>query len=165
MTNRMVNYRRVEGFSLVELIVVMLTLSIIAVFAAPRWIGTTPSLYAQNQQLLSDIRYTQSLSMSTGKRYRLNLNTPNSYSITDISGTAVPNPSTGANSVTLASNINFGSFTNLPNSLIAFDERGIPYTNATATTALLGTATILLTSSGVNRSIQITPGTGNALAQ
>lgn len=165
MTNRIVNYYRMEGFSLVELIIVMLTLSIIAVFVAPRWVGTTPTLYTQNQQLLSDIHYTQNLSMISGKRFRLNLITPNSYSITDISGTAVPNPSTGANSVTLAPGVNFGTFTNLPSSLIAFDERGIPYTNATATTALISTAVIVLTSGGVNRSIQITPETGNVLAQ
>ncbi len=165
MTNKILNHKKQHAFTLVEFIVVIITVSLIALFASSRWIGNSPNLYAQTQQLLSDIRYTQNLAMTQGVNYYLELTTPNSYSIIDENGNTIPSPSTGANSVSFNSNISYGSITQLPHSLIGFDGLGIPYTSSDFTTTLNTTATIELTSNGQNHTISITPGTGWAAMQ
>ncbi len=152
--------RKHSGFTMVELVLVITIIAILAVFSLPRW-SASINPNAAAEQLAADIRYTQSLAMTHGQRYRLNLVAPNNYSITTITGTAIPSSVTGANTVTLDSYVVFGTFTNLPGNLIAFDGQGIPYTNAAATTALATTATIPVTGGGsATRTIQISPTTG-----
>lgn len=160
------NHFAQRGFTLIELVAIIILLVIIVAFAVSRWPGATIDLNAQTQQLMSDIRYTQSLAMTHGKRYRINFVTlSSSYNITDTSGTAIPNPGTGANSVTLGSGMSFGGFTNLPNNLLAFDEAGTPYSDATATTALAANASIPLTNGANTQTIQVTVGTGRTIIQ
>lgn len=159
----MINNKQ-NAFTIAEFILVIVLVSIIAVIAVPRW-ATSPNLDAQTNQLLSDLRYTQMLAITHGQRFRLNLTLPSSYGITNLAGTAVPNPSTGGNTVTLVTGVTITSLTNLPSNLIAFDEKGIPYTDSGATTALASNATIRLTANGFNRSIVITPDTGSMVAQ
>ena len=153
-----------NGFTLSELLLVIILVSIIAVIAVPRWAGA-PNLDAQTQQLLSDLRYTQMLAITHGQRFRLNFTLPSAYNITNLSGTAVPNPSTGSNSITLLSGVTISTLTNLPNNLVAFDENGIPYSNSGASTALAANATITLTANGISRMIIITPQTGSMAVQ
>jgi len=151
-----------KGFTIVELIVVLTLIALIAAIGVPRWIGQTPNLEAQKQQLISDIRYTQNLAMTHGQRYRINFTLPSSYNITNAAGTAVTNPSTGASTITLASGITLSALGNLPNNLLGFDEHGIPYTDSAVTTTQLATnATITVTANGVNQVITVTPQTGN----
>jgi hypothetical protein len=75
----------------------------------------------------------------------------------------VPHPFTGS---TAQTNWNSGVTvalppTNLPNNLVAFDGRGIPYIDNVATNVLVaGTATITLSKGGANQSVTITPQTG-----
>ena len=157
------SYHTNEGFTFLELIIVIVLLSILAVFSVSRWAtGINPN--AQAQQLANDIRYTQSLAMTNNSnRYRVNLITtsPNGYSISTTAGTIIPSSITNNNTVTLGTSISYGAFTNLPNNVIAFDGLGIPYTNTTATTALTATASIPITSGGITITIQISPTTGN----
>lgn len=153
-----------SGFTIIELIVVLALIGILAAMVIPRW-TTAPTLDAQVNQLLGDIRYTQALALSHGQRFRINFTLPSTYSITTTSGTAVGNPSTGATTVTLTSGVTITGLINLPNNLVAFDEQGVPYTNSTATTALAANATITLSGGGLTRSIVITPTTGLATAQ
>ena len=156
--------KKQNGFTLAELLVVLVLVSIVAVIAVPRW-TTSPNLDAQTQQLLSDLRYTQMLAITHGQRFRLNFTPPSSYGITTLAGTAVPNPSTNANTVTVTTGVTISGLTNLPNNLIAFDEKGIPYTDSAATTALAANATITLSRNGLTRSILVTQGTGSMVAQ
>ena len=153
-----------SGFTIIELIVVLTLISVVAVMVIPRW-TTGPSLDAQLNQLLGDIRYTQALAFSHGQRFRINFTLPSTYSITTTGGTAVNNPSTGTTTVTFTSGVTITGLTNLPSNLIAFDEQGIPYTNSSATAALGANATITLSGNGLTRSIVITPTTGLATAQ
>lgn len=149
----------IRGFSVLELVIVLVLVAVLAVFAAPR-LTTTQSitLPAVAAQLVANIRYTQSLSMSQGKRYRINF-TASTYQITDMSGTPIVQPvtaATGAISVAPASLTGFNP--PLTNSYVAFDSKGVPYTNAT--TVLAATATITLTSGSDTSSIVIAPETG-----
>jgi len=158
------NSKKCLGFTVVELIVVIVLISIMAAIAVPRW-ATSPNLDAQTQQLLSDLRYTQMLAITHGQRFRVNFTLPSSYDTTNLSGTPVANISTGGNTITLRSGITISSLTNLPNDLVAFDERGIPYTDSGATVALAANATITLSYNGMTRSIVITQQTGSMVAQ
>ena len=149
-----------NGFTVVEFIVVLVLVSIVAVFAMPRWI-TSPNLDAQAQVLLEDLRYTQLLAMTHDQRFRVNFSPPSNYSFSSTSGVTVINPSTGASTTALVSGVTITALSNLPNNLIAFDEKGIPYTDSTATTQLATTATITLSRNGMTLVVSIVPETGN----
>jgi len=147
------------------MIIVLVIVGIISAVALTRMGNDPVMLSTQVDQLAGDIRYVQALAMTQGQRYRINF-TATGYTLTlaDAGGTLVPHPVTGS---TAQTNWNSGvaialSPTNLPNNLVAFDGRGIPYTNNLATTALgaLNTATITLSKGGTNQSITITPLTG-----
>jgi MSHA pilin protein MshC len=152
-----------SGFTLIELIVVIVIMTIISAYAVARWPGVNINLNAQAQQLANQIRYTQSQAFANNIQYRINL-TSTSYSITDINGNAVIDPVTGANTTSMSSGIT-ASFANLPNNLIAFDANGIPYTNSTATTVLASVAVITLSQGGVSRTVSISPQTGRVIVQ
>ena len=154
-----------RGFTLRELLVVMVLVGIISAIALAR-MGNDPVLAStQADQLAGDIRYVQALAMTQGQRYRLNLSaTGYTLTLADAGGTLVRHPVSGS---TAQTNWNSGVTislppTNLPNNLIAFDGRGIPYIDNVATIALAAasTATITLSKGGANQSITITPLTG-----
>ena len=151
-----------SGFTLIELIIVIVIISILSIGTIKYWPGSV-SLNAEAYQLANEINYTQSLAFSKGKRYRLNL-TSISYSITDINGNVVPDPVKNTNSTSFSSGIT-ATWSNLPNALIAFDSNGNPYTNNTATTLLATTAVITLTQNGANKNISISPQTGRVIVQ
>lgn len=152
-----------SGFTLIELIIVIVIMAVVSAYVVARWPGTNINLNAQAQQLASAVRYTQSLALSQGQRYRLNL-TSSSYSITTTGGTAVADLVTGSNSTSISSGITV-AWTNLPNALLAFDGNGSPYTDSTATTLLATNATITLTQNSVTRTLTITPQTGRVILQ
>jgi len=153
------------GFSIIELLIVMMVISILAVFVSIPWTTPTMNLGAQANQLVSDIRYTQSLSMAKDQRYRLVITSSTTYQITNSAGTAITLAS-GATTYTLTSGATFGTLVNLPNSLIAFDGKGIPYvTTGSPGTALSSTASIPMSANGQTRTITILPSTGRVLLQ
>ena len=150
-----------DGFTLIELSLVIIIISIISAVALLQMSpATNINLGAQANQLASDIRYTQSLSMNKDQRYYLSKTSSNTYQILNAGGTAVILPM-GNTTVTLNSGISFGTLTNLPNNLIAFDGKGAPYTSTgSGGTVLSSTATVPLTSGGVTRTVSINPTTG-----
>lgn len=151
---------RHQGFTLIELIIVIIVMAALGTGVFINWTGTTMTLDGQLQTLANDIRYAQSLSMSKGERYRLVKTSSTTYQITNSSGTPIA-IIPGSNSATLATGITFGTFTNLPNDLIAFDGKGTPYIDTGSPgTALAATATIPLVTSSETRTLSITPQTG-----
>ena len=150
----------IRGFSLFELVTVLVLLGIVAVFAAPRLFTTQSiTLFATTAQLAASIRYAQSLSMSRGQRYRVNF-TANSYQITDMLGGVVQpaTANTGTALVSVVPTVLNGYNPPLTLNYVAFDTKGVPYTSATV--ALAVTATITLTSGGESSTITIAPETG-----
>lgn len=65
-----------RGFTLIELVVILVLIGIIAVFVAPRLGDVTVSNAAAfADRLRADIRYAQGLAMSEARRYRVYINT------------------------------------------------------------------------------------------
>ena len=165
----MVKRLRSPGFTLVELIVVMVVLGILAAVFVPRSNSPAIILSTQAEQFAGDVRYLQSLAMTQGwsgvaptaRRYRVNF-TAIGYSFTDASGVAVAHPSGTTGSVSFAGGASISPFppVSLPNALVSFDGLGRPYTDAAATAPLASTATITFVSAGASRSVQIFPETG-----
>jgi prepilin-type N-terminal cleavage/methylation domain-containing protein len=151
---------RLSGFTLIELVMVMILVSLLAVTAISRWSATPFDVATQAEQLLMDIRYVQTLAMSHGKRYRINF-AANSYSFSNLDGSVLmPHPATN-NTTTLLAN---GVTLSFSNTLLVFNGYGTPYSNATLPgTALVGNATVTLSSGADSRTIQISPETGRAV--
>jgi len=150
-----VKKRSEAGFTLLELVIVIIVLAILAATISPMWPYKTINLNIQARALVSDIRYTQNLAVTRGVRYYLTLTSSTTYRILDLNGGNITN-------YTLGSGITFGTLTNLPNSLIAFDGQGTPYSNTTIPgTPLAANATIRLNASdGSNTTVTITQITG-----
>ena len=163
------NQLRSLGFTLVELIVVMVVLGVLAAVFVPRSNSPAIILSTQAEQFAGDLRYVQSLAMTQGwsgvaptaRRYRVNFTTT-SYSFTDTTGAAVAHPGGSAAPIAFAGGVSISPFPppSLPNALVSFDGLGQPYTDAGATTLLASTATISLVAGGTTRALQIFPQTG-----
>lgn len=148
------------GFTVIELVLVILIVALIGVAVNPFKNQVSLSLQAEARRVLSDIRYTQALSMATGERYRWVRTSASTYQIIDIGGTAIALPN-GSTTLTLSAGNTFGSFANLPNNLLAFDTTGAPYITANIPgTPLSSTATITLNNGTQSRSITILAQTG-----
>lgn len=149
-----------KGFTVIELIMVIVILAIVSVYVFPKWPGMTVNLDAQAQLLANDLRYTQSLSMSRDHLYRWVKTSSTAYEIRDQNSTAIMLPS-GATSVTFNGDITFGTLTNLSNNLVSFDGQGVPCSDTSdPPTALSSDATIPITSGALTKTITITRKTG-----
>jgi type II secretory pathway pseudopilin PulG len=149
-----------SGFTVIQLVMVIIVISILFVSAAPSITPANMNLQYEASRILADIRYTQLLSKTCGQRYRLVKTAANTYQILNQSGTAMVMPQ-GVTTQTLTSGISFSSLTNLPNNLLAFGIDGSPYVDTGIPgTSLSGTATITLTNGSLTRNIQISPQTG-----
>lgn len=155
-----------NGFSLVELVVIIVLVGLLVFSAIPRMAGPSLGLDAQAEQLAADIRYTQSLAMTRGDRFRINL-TAASYQITDSAGVNPQiHPGTSSTNPVLLKSVSLGNYNPpLINSYVAFDGRGIPYSVFNSSTGLAGNAVITLTGGGATRNIVISPETGRVVLQ
>lgn len=149
-----------QGYTILELVLVILILGVMATAVAPRWTGSSQTLQYEARRVLDDIRYAQAMSLASGERYRWVRTSANTYQITNQAGSAIK-LANGSTTVTLTNGVTFGVFTNLPNSLLAFDSQGAPYTTSSLPgTVLASTATIPLSNSTTTQTITITPTTG-----
>ena len=156
---------RFRGFTLVELLLVILITGLLAVSVMPKWTASSLGLEFEARRVLNDIRYTQALSMASGQRYRFVKISASAYRILNEAGVAITLPG-GGTQQTLSGNVSFGSLGNLPGSLIAFNSQGTPYTNAALPgTALAAVASIPLMSNGQTRTVMINPETGYGALQ
>lgn len=151
---------RARGFTVIELVFVLVIVGLLAVFVAPRLITTSSiTLPAAAAKLAASIRYTQSLAMSRGQRYRINF-AGATYQITDMGGAPIVQPTTASTAAVSVAPATLSGFNPpLTGGYVAFDSKGVPYVSAT--TALAGTATVTLTAGSDVASVTIAPETGH----
>lgn len=147
-----------NGFTIIELSLVILVMSIIGIYVGVNWPDNTLNLRAQADRLAGDIRYAQALASSHGQRYQVNFLSSTTYTISDSSGNVVVYAGTGTVSL---SNTTM-SYTATP---LVFDSKGIPYSGAMPT-ILSGSFVITLTyTGGLTVTITISPETGRVVVQ
>jgi len=152
--------RQIKGFTLIELVLVLLISAIIATYAIIKVPAGSINISAQADQIAADIRHTQSLAINRGQRYRINFNSDR-YWISNIDGTTLyTHPASASTVIFLDSGISLGS----SHTFLVFDGQGKPYTNAlTPGTALATDAVITLTVASENRTVRISPETGRVI--
>ncbi len=147
-----------QGFTLLELLVVVILLGVLAMAALNRNTDMGQDLNSTIELLKTRIRFAQMRSVnnnsvhgvrSTGSSYWLfydgNLNNREKF------------PGQGSDTVSLPSGITMDSFT------VSFDYRGAPYTDAAATTGselAANSAAASITVGGRAAAVRIVPGTG-----
>ncbi|OGW42423.1 MAG: hypothetical protein A2010_14080 [Nitrospirae bacterium GWD2_57_9] len=151
-----------KGFTLIELVMVLVLIGIIAAFAAPRMgdvTGTKAGAFAD--KLRADIRYAQNLAMTRHLRHRVYFNsapaTNPGYAVTDNTGAIVPDPAGGG---VLSIALGVGDYAGItaasPYPFIEFDSLGRPYDDAGSLLA----AAVNVTISPGPVTVNVTPQTG-----
>jgi MSHA pilin protein MshC len=151
-----------RGFTLIELVMVLVLIGIIALFAAPR-LGNIPTTKAFSlaDKLRADIRYAQNLAMTRNQRYRVYVNNSpapagpgGGYAVVNDAngngtwgeaGEFAQDPAgTGNLSVVLDAG-DYAGITVSPNTFIEFNSLGSPTTGGTTLTVSPGGTTLTVT--------------------
>ena len=148
------------GFSLFELVVVMVVVAILSAIVFVMWPGKAPALKAQSIQLAHDLRYARHYAITQEISTKISFNTASKqYSlINSITSGSITLPGSNQNTANLDSSFTM-NLTNLPNSFIIFDQDGLPY-NATSGSALTSNAIISLTTAGKTELVTINAHSG-----
>src|SRR3979409_407744 len=92
-----------RGFTLRELLIVIVLVGIISAIALTRTGNDPVMLSTQVDQLAGDIRYVQALAMTQGQRYIISFPSATPYRFLDSTGNFVVHPVNGSNApITLA---------------------------------------------------------------
>ena len=155
------------GFTLIELVMIIVLVSLVAVMAAPRLadiVGVKASATARRLQ--ADITYTQNLAMTSNRRHRVVVPSTTSYEVRDAAGALATNPDGGGlftmttdAGITLSWNLNGDAALNRG---VEFDSLGRPYfyTGVTPSIADLAAGTITVTGGDTAQTVTLQPQTG-----
>lgn len=156
-----------RGFTMIELVMIIVLLTIVAVVAGPRLANITGvKVSATARKLQADMTYTQNLAMTSNQRHRVVFPSTTSYEVRDASGALATNPHDGGGfTVTTDAGITMSWSFNGDSALnrgVEFDTLGRPYLYAgaspSATTIAVGTVTV--TGGGTTRTVTVQPQTG-----
>ena len=146
-----------RGFTLIELVLVMVLIAIVAIYAAPRMSSNIFDATAAARELLVAIRYTQEQSMNNSGAAPFEITiTPSGFAITQ-GGNPVTNPLNGSNFTD--QNWSGNGITTDTTTTLCFNARGRPF-NSGCTTAATTPTTITITAGGDNITLTIEELTG-----
>ena len=151
-----------HGFTLIELVIVLIVMSIVAVFIASRASTGGNELIAETDTLKSNLRYAQIRAMNDSVPWGIHILDAGSYILyknnAPAAGYMLPGEKTGAaqthilpSTVTITSGV--GTTYN-------FNAWGIPVNTGTPPVPLAAAQTITLSEGTATASITITPNTG-----
>ncbi len=154
------NTKNNSGFTVIEIITVMIVMGIITAFAVGRVADNKPELVAQKEVLKVHLRYAQSRSMNSNDNYGIETD-GNIYWLFRYNGTSgdvrVNFPGEDDNHIDLSA---LGlSLSMEDGNIVSFDSKGIPYLAYSGTLQTLD-RTLTLSSGSDNESIIITKNTG-----
>lgn len=162
-----------RGFTIIEVVITIVLLGILAAALLPRTpIREAVTILGRAEQLASDIRYAQTLSMTTGARHCLALDPAagppySGYRLTNgaACNTTVVHPAGLTQPISLCSSGTCFTATSLPNDYVQFDGLGVPYAVAGSATALAANAVITISDAGGTKNITISHTTGRVVVQ
>lgn len=148
-----------RGFTLIELVIVIVVVGIITIAVVSADWTSGPSLNATVNQIASRIRYAQNLANTRDTPYRLTFGS-NNLSLTSSDGvTAVNFPSSTSNTLALPSGYTW-VVSGLTNSYLIFNRDGYPYIDSAIATQLTANATIAVSLDGNTQTVTISSLTG-----
>jgi len=167
---RRIERSREAGFTLIEIIVVMILIGVLAALAIPRF-PTYPTAGVASRRLLSDVRYAKELAgrlQDTGgnpccgiyfissTQYRVFTNNNTSTAAMDPqTGTAMERTMTGK-----FSGVTITYPTSFTGNILKFNSLGTPLEGSGAGTALSAAESVTVSGSGGPRTVTIEPNTG-----
>jgi len=161
--HRIIGHR---GFTLIELVLIILVTVIIAFAVIPRFDLTSSRAASAARKLLSDLRYAQQLANATQARHGVNFNSASQYTVFKNNDSAVPatDPMKGGSYIVNMT----GDFTGvtllntLTSGIVRFDSIGIPYEGTNGSQVTLAVARTITVSAGGStvKTITIEPKTG-----
>jgi MSHA pilin protein MshC len=121
--------RNTAGFTLIEIITVLLVISIVSAVIVNRLMDTSVELIAQTDVIKTHLRYAQSRAMSSNVKWGIVFQ-GSTYSLfkNENTGDTVFLPGENSKTLNLPSGINFTS-------IVAFDSWGKPYNDAGGSSA------------------------------
>ena len=141
-----------SGFSLIELIITLLLLSVIAVSIAPSWNTAGVNLNRQSDLLARNLRHAQALAIHRATALTIDLSA-SAYSVKD-GASVITDPATGDPfTVTLEDGVTFSSFTDFDLDSLGRPSNGVSLISTDTTQTLTGGSR--------SRVITITPLTGS----
>lgn len=161
--------RRPCGFTLIEVIVVVVILSIIALMAVPMFSSAADiQLKAAANMIAADIEYAKSMAISRQQSFSIDFNsTDESYSVCDSGGFVIPHPiDPGDLTITFPSDsrlnqvvIVSADFDPDSEETITFDYLGSPYSGSTTATPLVS-GVVTLEAGDLTMTVSVEPITG-----
>ena len=162
-------HARQAGYTLIELVVVMILIGIITALAIPRFVS--PKAGPVSRRLLSDIRYAKELAIrfqnTSGNPccgvYIINSTSYRVFTNND-PNIAAKDPQTGTDYVVTMSKkfsgVTFTYPTSFSGNILKFDSLGTPFEGSGSGTALGSAKTITVNGPGGPRTVTIEPNTG-----
>lgn len=158
--------RHVGGFTMIEIIVVVVILSIAAAMAVPMLSSAgTMQIRAAGNMVAADLEYAKSMAISRGQRYSVEFDkTAETYRLVDQSGNVIPHPvKLGFSYVVDFKNDSRLSRVGIldadfdTTSKVTFNYLGSPY-NGSGTD--LNSGVVTLQAGGVTKTVRVEPVTG-----
>ena len=150
--------RNNQGFTWVELIVVMVILGIISAVVLSGMVSSDTELAARTEVIKTHLRYAQSRAMNSNTVWYIKFS-GNSYSLYKKDGGADPTLLPGADSSTVvlpgSISIDYGII-----DVVSFDGLGKPCTDSSAQVAQASDRSLTITAGSDSRIITITKNTG-----
>ena len=163
-----------RGFTLIEMVVVMLIIGIISAVVISRLMDTSVELIAQTDVIKTHLRYAQSMAMSDnsvwgifcdGNRYYWLYNNGNIANMVGLPGEDKDSEDKYRIDFTVSADQDprWQHVDTIEAFTLSFDDRGIPHTDASATVKLTSDhdySQITVSSGGKSKRITIAPNTG-----